>query len=109
MRPAFNLATLVIYTAAVIILTSIAFYGANEYITTAKIADTKSTLAKYATAVSQYRFEMGEYPDELTTLTKSGNKDAEGNDASHFGPWINKLEKDAWNQDFIYQKIKKRK
>lgn len=32
MRPAFNLATLVIYTAAVIILTSIAFYGANEYI-----------------------------------------------------------------------------
>lgn len=84
MRPAFNLVTLVIYTAAVIILTSIAFYGANEYITTAKIADTKSTLAKYATAVSQYRFEMGEYPDNLTELTKKGNKDVDGNDVSTF-------------------------
>lgn len=104
MRPAFNLATLVIYTAAVIILTSIAFYGANEYITTAKIADTKSTLAKYATAISQYRFEMGEYPDNLTTLTKNGDKDVNDNDASYFGPWINKLEQDAWEQDFIYEK-----
>ena len=106
-RPAFNLITLVIYTCAVVMLTGIALYGANEYLTTSKIADTKSTVANYATAVSQYRFEIGEYPDNLTELTKKGNKDVDGNDASHFGPWINKLEKDAWNQDFIYQKIKK--
>lgn len=103
-RPAFNMATLIIYTAVVIILTSIAIYGANEYITTAKIADTKSTVAKYATAISQYRFEMGEYPDNLTTLTKNGDKDVNDNDASYFGPWINKLEQDAWEQDFIYEK-----
>lgn len=40
-RPAFNLITLVIYTCAVVMLTGIALYGANEYLTTSKIADTK--------------------------------------------------------------------
>ena len=97
-RPAFNLITLVIYTCAVVMLTGIALYGANEYLTTSKIADTKSTVANYATAVSQYRFEIGEYPDNLTELTKKGNKDVDGNDASHFGPWLNKIEKDAWDK-----------
>lgn len=73
-RPAFNLITLVIYTCAVVMLTGIALYGANEYLTTSKIADTKSTVANYATAVSQYRFEIGEYPDNLTELTKKAIK-----------------------------------
>jgi general secretion pathway protein G len=105
-RPAFNMITLVIYTVAVIMLTGIALYGANEYLTTSKIADTKSTAANYATAVSQYRFEIGEYPDSLSDLTKEGDKDVDGNDASHFGPWINKIEKDAWDRDFVYETLK---
>ena len=105
-RPACNLITLVIYTCAVVMLTGIALYGANEYLTTSKIADTKSTVANYATAVSQYRFEIGEYPDNLTELTKKGNKDVDGNDASHFGPWLNKIEKDAWDKDFVYETLK---
>lgn len=105
-RPAFNLITLIIYTCAVVMLTGIALYGANEYLTTSKIADTKSTVANYATAVSQYRFEIGEYPDNLTELTKKGNKDVDGNDASHFDPWLNKIEKDAWDKDFVYETLK---
>lgn len=105
-RPAFNMITLVIYTVAVIMLTGIALYGANEYLTISKIADTKSTAANYATAISQYRFEIGEYPKSLDDLTKEGDKDIDGNDASHFGPWINKIEKDAWDRDFVYETLK---
>lgn len=106
MRPAFNLITLIIYTCAVIILMGVVMYGSNEYLTTSKIAATKSTVTNYATAISQYRFEIGEYPNDLTDLTKKGSKDVYGNDATHFGPWIKKIEKDAWDKDFVYEKLK---
>lgn len=73
-----------------------------EHMNESRISNATATTANIAAAVSQYRYEIGEYPESLDDLTKSGTQTADGEDASDFGPWIAKIEKDPWNNDYIY-------
>lgn len=45
--------------------------------------------------ISQYKFEIGDYPATLEKL-KSKNGD--------YGPWIREVPKDPWGRDYVYQK-----
>lgn len=94
----------------VILISIILYYivsNSMEYIQESRISNATATTTNYATAISQYKFEIGEYPQNLNDLTKRGTKTADGEDASQFGPWIAKLEKDPWNRDYSYQKFAK--
>lgn len=74
----------------------------SEYLNQGRTSKCLATMTNYASAISQYRFEIGEYPKSLSDLTKKGTKTKDGEDASHFGPWLPKIDKDPWNRDYKY-------
>ena len=54
----------------------------------------RSDLVEISSAVSQYNYDIGEYPTNLTALTSKKNGK---------GPWLDELKKDPWNQDYQYK------
>lgn len=77
--------------------------NSNEYLNDGRSAKCISTTVNYATAVSQYKFEIGDYPRNLSDLTKKGTTTKDGEDASHLGPWLPKIDKDPWNREYVYE------
>lgn len=43
--------------------------------------------------ISEYRMQIGEYPNTLDDLTKT---------IGQYGPWVKKIDKDSWGNDFVY-------
>lgn len=91
----------------ILIVSYVIVGNAPEYLQESRISNATATTTNYATAISQYKFEIGKYPSTLNDLTKKGTKTADGEDASQFGPWIAKIEKDPWNRDYSYEKFAK--
>lgn len=79
----------------------------REHLNESRISNATATTANIAAAISQYRFEIGEYPEKLNDLTKRGVKTADGEDATNFGPWIAKIDKDPWDRDYVYESFAK--
>ncbi|MDY3874966.1 MAG: type II secretion system protein GspG [Megamonas funiformis] len=87
----------------ILILYNLASSNASEYLNEGKISRATTTTVNYASAISQYRYEIGEYPKTLSDLTKKGEKTVDGEDATHFGPWLPKIDKDPWDRDYVYE------
>lgn len=58
----------------ILILYNLASSNASEYLNEGKISRATTTTVNYASAISQYRYEIGEYPKTLSDLTKKEKK-----------------------------------
>lgn len=61
-----------------------------------KATDVSLTMSRAAVLggrIGEYRMQIGEYPNSLDDLTKS---------IGQYGPWIKKVDKDSWGNDFVY-------
>ena len=82
------------YVLFIIIVIALGAMGTAEYINSAKNDVVRSDLVEISSAVSQYNYDIGEYPTTLTALTSKKNGK---------GPWLDELKKDPWNQDYQYK------
>ncbi len=82
------------YVVFIIIVVALGIMGTAEYINSAKNDVIRSDLVEISNAVSQYNYDIGEYPTNLSVLTKTKNSK---------GPWLDELKKDPWNQDYQYK------
>ena len=69
-----------------------------EFLDQGKRSKAQSDLSAIGVAVSQYAFEVGEYPKKLDDL-----KEKKG----QYGPWLKEIKKDPWNNDYQYKFDKK--
>lgn len=66
----------------------------SNYFALGRNSSSKTGVATLATAISQYKFEIGEYPLNLNSLTVSNGQ---------YGPYISSTAlKDSWNQNYNY-------
>mgnify|MGYP005903588437 CR=1 FL=1 len=66
----------------------------NNYFALGRNSSSKTGVATLATAISQYKFETGEYPLNLNSLTVSNEQ---------YGPYISSAAlRDPWNQNYNY-------
>ncbi len=89
------------YLLALIIFISVGLYGFTDYVNSSKRNTAHADLVTISSAVSQYNYDLGVYPDSLSELTSS--KSVSGN---NYGPWLATLNKDPWGQDYQYSKTK---
>lgn len=65
----------------------------------AKIDTAKTQIKNFETALDAYRLDVGKYPRSLNALVKN-----EANSKLWNGPYIKKLAKDPWQNDYQYRK-----
>lgn len=66
----------------------------SNYFALGRNSSSKTGVATLATAISQYKFEIEEYPLNLNSLTVSNGQ---------YGPYISSAAlKDSWNQNYNY-------
>ena len=83
-RSGFTLAEILVVLAAIICLAAGAVVVGKNYLES----------GRYNAAVSQYKFEMEEYPDSLNTLTQK---------VEQYGPWLSADSlQDPWDNDYQY-------
>jgi Bacterial type II secretion system protein G. len=61
-----------------------------------KATDVSAAYSKAAVLgarISEYRLQVGEYPESLNDLTKA---------VGQYGAWIKVVEKDPWGRDYVY-------
>lgn len=78
----------------VLIALSIGLFGYSEYIDTTRGDVVRSDLTSLCSAISQYHYEMDEYPSDLKALTK---------EKGQYGPWLDEIKKDPWGQEYQYE------
>ncbi|WP_462393203.1 type II secretion system protein GspG [Mitsuokella multacida] len=89
------------YLLALIIFVSVGLYGFTDYVNSSKRNTAHADLVTISSAVSQYNYDLGVYPESLSELTSS--KSVSGNT---YGPWLVTLNKDPWGNDYQYSKAK---
>ena len=87
----------VFYIAFIAILTSCAIYGYTNHIDSSRNASAQAELTTIASAISQYHYEIGEYPQSLENLTQS-----EQSSGDELGPCLPEIKEDPWRQDYQY-------
>lgn len=102
-RKASLLLDIILGIVLILIMYNVIANTSNEYLNQGRTSKCLATTTNYASAISQYRYEIGEYPKNLSDLTKKGTKTKDGEDASNFGPWLPKIDKDPWNRDYQYE------
>lgn len=60
-----------------------------------KEARASSDTAALGAVISEYNVEIGTYPALLNDLTKKNGQ---------YGPWMNQISKDPWNNSYVYVK-----
>lgn len=85
------------YLIAVLAIVSIGLWKSGDFRDTAKINRAATETAAIGALVSEYRFETGEYPEELSDLTEKKDQ---------YGPWIKEIPEDPWNpgNEYKYKK-----
>lgn len=81
-----------------LILMAVFLPKSMEFLDQGKRSKAQSDLSAIGVAVSQYAFEVGEYPEKLDDL-----KEKKG----QYGPWLKEIKKDPWNNDYQYKFDKK--
>ncbi|KHM52314.1 hypothetical protein NZ47_05550 [Anaerovibrio lipolyticus] len=82
----------------IIFLAVILYFGQsaiNAYLEHSRNEDARAGAGSIGAAISQYHFEIGSFPDNLSDLTEENGQ---------YGPWILNLPKDPWanGADFQY-------
>ena len=93
-RKGFTLIELLITLGCLIALSAAVYPTASHFMALSKSREAKNGAAAIATAINQYKYELDQYPDNLTDLTNSYGQ---------YGPWITaSVLKDPWNTDYYY-------
>ena len=93
-RSGFTLAEILVVLAAIICLAAGAVVVGKNYLESGRYNAAKADVSAIAIAVSQYKFEMEEYPDSLNTLTQK---------VEQYGPWLSADSlQDPWDNDYQY-------
>lgn len=70
-----------------------------EFLDQGRYSKAQGDLSALGVAVSQYAFEVGEYPKKLEDLTETKNQ---------YGPWLREIKKDPWGNSYQYKSDKKK-
>ena len=82
--------------AAILVLSATVIPVGSQILNYGRYNAAASGAAAISTAISQYTFEMEEYPQNLEVLTKSAGE-------GQFGPWITEEALiDPWGQDYQF-------
>lgn len=81
----------VFYFLFIMTLGAIAFSFVN--FDTDRGAKAYADTANIGAAISQYKFEIGSYPNNLKTLTEKNNS---------LGPWLTSVPDDPWGREYQY-------
>ena len=92
--PGFDTLQLLFAGLASLILIGAALIYVPSLLNTAKEERVLSETATLGGLVSQYKMEIGEYPDKLSDLTETKNQ---------YGPWITEVPTDKMNDGKAYQ------
>ncbi len=93
-RKGFTLAELLVVLAAIICLGTGAVIVGRNYLESGRYNTAKADVSAIAIAVSQYKFEMEEYPETLEAMTQK---------VEQYGPWLHEDSlKDPWDRDYQY-------
>lgn len=93
-RKGFTLAELLVVLAAIICLGTGAVIVGRNYLESGRYNTAKADVSAIAIAVSQYKFEMEEYPASLEVMTQQ---------AEQYGPWLHEDSlTDPWDNDYQY-------
>lgn len=107
LNPGFTLIEILIAVAIVGLFMAIAGPAAMKMLNKSRMSAMKATLKGYKHAVEIYNSDTGTYPERLMDLVKCpsnpeiASKWMQGD--TKRGGYIDKLEKDAWNNDYVYE------
>jgi type II secretory pathway pseudopilin PulG len=87
-RKGFSLVELILYTVAILVIIAIVIPRGDDTITASKKKSDYAQIVTISTAISQYKFEIGNYPpNQAALLTQNGV----------YGPWLVSLPtSDIW-------------
>lgn len=68
-----------------------------EFLNQGRTSKAQSDLSALGVAISQYAFEIGEYPSKIEDL-----KEKKG----QYGPWLKEINKDPWGNEYQYKSDK---
>ena len=88
---------MIVASICFLVFLSIALGGMWEYMRTSKDAQATADTAMLGALITEYKHEVGTYPDALSNLQEHKGQ---------YGPWIKSVPDDAWKgegQKYIYQ------
>lgn len=94
----FSLVEIALIILVILIVMSLGIYAWKESVEAAKASRAKSEISVMASAISQYRYELGHFPASINVLA---DKDGQ------YGPWITKEMADSpdpWQNKYLYVK-----
>lgn len=93
-RKGFTFPELVISILILLIMGSAWMVNSGDLLDTGKNRTAEINAATITMSISQYAFEVKEYPKSLSDLTKKNGQ---------YGPWLDETKlKDPWDMDYIY-------
>jgi general secretion pathway protein G len=66
----------------------------------ARIEATRAQITNLETALKTFEMDMGRFPESLEEIVKDPD---DVDDKSYRGPYMDKVPKDAWGEEFIYR------
>ena len=98
-RSAFTLIEVVVVIVILVTLASIATPLYMNYLRKAKRDAAMMGVSNIKEAVNKFHLDTGRYPESLEELVKQPDEDE-----SWGGPYLEKVPKDPWNNDYEYRK-----
>lgn len=84
-------------TLSVIVLIGVwGYVKGGEVLSTGKYNAARSDISAISLAISQYKFEIGSYPNDLVVLTQANGQ---------YGPWLSTSSTDPWGHNYNYAYI----
>lgn len=93
-KAGFPLAEVFGYVAFILVVVLVGAASINGYHTYSTNQEALSGASSIGAALSQYHFEVGSYPDNLSDLTSKNGQ---------YGPWLISLPTDPWANGANYQ------
>ncbi len=97
--PGFSFIEIVIAIFIMALVMSIGVPSYFYFVNKARISTTRGNLTLLKNSINLYQMEHGKYPTRLLDLSERPQGDA----GKSWRPYIDKLPKDAWAQDFYYK------
>ncbi len=93
-RKGFSLVEIMVGLGVIIALAAATFPTASAFLSLGRHSGVKTDVGALSAAVSQYVFEVGTYPPNLSALTQA---------VGQYGPWLSASSlKDQWGNDYNY-------
>lgn len=98
-RAGFIFSEMVMAILLIIVLSAATLLAAHSYIDAGKRSAAAADTATLGGYISQYKMEVGSYPEKLEDLTKTKGQ---------YGPWVREIPQDPYGNDYYYVKDDKK-